>query len=203
VENISFREQQFKVREHAIIDSANRLMAQKGYDLMTMDDVAADVGISKGIIYKHFESKESLAAAAMIRLLDEAIAQFAAMPAELPPRQRLESALGWALRRRLEGGLPLLPATSPSLQRSLMANGAYLARLFQLNAQVTALVDRARADGTLRSDIPADVIVHTIYARTCDPAFDFLRDSGRHSPDDLINYLVATSFDGLGAASAP
>jgi len=34
---------------------------------MTVDEVAADVGIAKTSLYKHFESKEELAAAAMVR----------------------------------------------------------------------------------------------------------------------------------------
>ena len=36
-----------------------------------MDHIAADVGIAKGSLYKHFESKEALAAAVMVRLLDQ------------------------------------------------------------------------------------------------------------------------------------
>ena len=51
------------MREDAIIASVNRLLAEKGFDLMTVDEVAADVGIAKASLYKHFASKEALAAA--------------------------------------------------------------------------------------------------------------------------------------------
>ena len=199
MESVPYKEQQFRARERAIIDSANRLMGQKGYDLMTMDDVAAELGISKGIIYKHFPSKESLAAAAMVRLLQETLAMLAALPGTLPARDKLEGALAWALRRRAEGGLPLLPANSATLQKALLANLGYVGQLLQLNAAVMALVEEARQDGSLRRDLPAEVMVHVIYARTCDPAFDFLKDTGRYPIDALIDHLVASCFDGLAA----
>lgn len=67
---LSFKEQVLRVREDAIIESANRLLADKGFDLMTVDEVAADVGIAKASLYKHFASKEALAAAAMVRLME-------------------------------------------------------------------------------------------------------------------------------------
>jgi TetR/AcrR family transcriptional regulator, regulator of autoinduction and epiphytic fitness len=61
---VSFREQVLKAREEAIVSSVNRLLAEKGFDVMTVDEVAADVGIAKASLYKHFTSKEALAAAA-------------------------------------------------------------------------------------------------------------------------------------------
>ena len=66
---LSFKEQVLRVREDAILTSVNRLLADKGFDLMTVDEVAADVGIAKASLYKHFPSKEALAAAAMVRLM--------------------------------------------------------------------------------------------------------------------------------------
>ena len=64
-----FREQFLQAREDAIVESVNRLLAEKGFDLMTVDEVVADVGIAKASLYKHFASKEALAAAAMVLLL--------------------------------------------------------------------------------------------------------------------------------------
>jgi len=46
-----------KVREDAIIQVVNRLLAEKGFDAMTVDEVAAGVGIAKASLYKHFPSK--------------------------------------------------------------------------------------------------------------------------------------------------
>ena len=43
----SFREQMLRVREDAIVSAVNRLLAEKGFDLMTVDQVAAEVSIAK------------------------------------------------------------------------------------------------------------------------------------------------------------
>ena len=82
----SFRETQFEVREEAILAATNRLLASRGYELMSMDDIAAEVGIAKGSLYRHFESKEALAAAVMVRLLERTHDALAALPADLSAR---------------------------------------------------------------------------------------------------------------------
>src|SRR5512145_1956491 len=115
---LSFREQVLRVREDAIVDAVNRLLADKGFDLMTVDEVAADVGIAKASLYKHFPSKEALAAAAMVRLLQRTLAvidQQAARP-EATPMQRLVAVTRWALELQLAGEMPSLPSQNSSLR---------------------------------------------------------------------------------------
>ena len=116
LDKISYKEQTFKLREDAILDAAHRLLARKGFDLMTMDEVAADVGIAKPSLYKHFVSKEQLVGAAMIRLIDGAIDFVEQLPTAQSPLEKMKQVLGWALRVRLGGGLPYLPATSPQVR---------------------------------------------------------------------------------------
>ena len=60
---LSFKAQMLLAREDAIIQTVNRLLSEKGFDAMTVDEVAADVGIAKASLYKHFPSKEDLAGA--------------------------------------------------------------------------------------------------------------------------------------------
>jgi TetR/AcrR family transcriptional regulator, regulator of autoinduction and epiphytic fitness len=72
---MSFRDQVLRVREDAIVSAVNRLLAEKGFDAMTVDEVAAEVGIAKASLYKHFASKEDLAGAAMVRVLERAMGE--------------------------------------------------------------------------------------------------------------------------------
>ena len=88
---VSFREQVLRVREDAIVASVNRLLAEKGFDNMTVDEVAADVGIAKASLYKHFSSKEELAGAAMIRVLERAQERYAIPIAHVVVDLELES----------------------------------------------------------------------------------------------------------------
>ena len=41
-----------------IIKAARSVFSQKGYHDATMDDIATEVGVSKGALYSYFESKE-------------------------------------------------------------------------------------------------------------------------------------------------
>ena len=43
----SFKLQMLQAREVAITRAVNRLLAEKGFDAMTVDEVAAEVGIAK------------------------------------------------------------------------------------------------------------------------------------------------------------
>jgi TetR/AcrR family transcriptional regulator, regulator of autoinduction and epiphytic fitness len=195
----SFREAQFELREEAILDVTNRLLAEKGYDAMSMDDIATEVGIAKGSLYKHFESKETLAAAVMTRLLRQTREALAALPATLEPVERLEAVLRWTLERRLAGGVPHLPSTSPQLQQSLLANEGYLGTLMALSEDIGSLIAAARAAGKLRSGLRDEFVLYTLYARTCDPTLDFLKAGGSLSDHEIVEQMVSACFDGIVA----
>ena len=54
----------------AILDATDRLLTRHGYKKMTIDDLAAEVGIGKGSIYLHFESKEEIALSHVDRIVE-------------------------------------------------------------------------------------------------------------------------------------
>jgi AcrR family transcriptional regulator len=61
-----------------LINSAQTLFLRKNYADLTMDDVAAAAGVTKGAIYHHFGSKESLYVTMMLSFLEELQALFQA-----------------------------------------------------------------------------------------------------------------------------
>lgn len=195
----SFRETQFELREEAILDATNRLLADKGYDAMSMDDIAAEVGIAKGSLYKHFASKEALAAAVMVRMLAQTRSALDAIPRDAPAILRLEQLLRWTLSRRLAGGVPHLPSTSPALQSSLLANHGYMDSLMELSERIGTLIQAARAEGSLRPELRDEFVLYTLYARTCDPTLEFLKATGSMSDGEIVDQMVGACFRGLAA----
>ena len=195
----SFRETQFELREEAILDATNRLLADKGYDAMSMDDIATEVGIAKGSLYKHFESKEALAAAVMTRLLLQTRDALDAVSAQLPAIGKLKAVLRWTLARRLAGGVPHLPSTSPQLQQGLLGNGAYMDTLLALSEDIGALIREARANGELRASLRDEFVLYTLYARTCDPTLEFLKAGGTMTDAQIVDEMVSACFEGLAA----
>ena len=194
---LSFKQQQLIVRENAIIDATNNLLAKKGFDLMTMDEVAAEVGIAKASLYKHFPSKEFLAAAVMIRLLENTLDYVRSMPPQQHAIEQLKSVLRWALEIRMKGGLPTLPAENISLREAMLNNTRYINRLLDLNEWMATLIEKAREEGAIRKDLPTDVVLFTIYARSCDPTLDYLRMGEQYTDDQVIAFLITTCFGGL------
>lgn len=194
---LSFKQQQLIVRENAIVDATNNLLAKKGFEMMTMDEVAAEVGIAKASLYKHFPSKEALAAAAMIRLLENTLAFVRGLSSEQAALDQLKSVLQWALEIRMKGGLPTLPTENTSLRETLLNNTRYISRLMDLNELMGQTIERAKSDGAIRKDLPTEVVLFTIYSRSCDPTLDYLRLGDQYSEDQVIEFLMSTCFNGL------
>jgi len=196
---VSFREHVLQAREDAIVASANRLLAEKGFDVMTVDEVAADVGIAKASLYKHFTSKEELAAAAMIRVLDRALAFIVTL--ETTTRagaiDQLKAVARWTMQVQLAGEMPSLPAQNSALRAALVTNRVYLDRLMEVSDKLGAWITAAQKAGQLNRKLPPEVALYTLFARACDPVLGLLKASGQHGDEDIIEMLLSTCFDGL------
>lgn len=198
---VSFRDKVLQAREDAIIAAVHRLLAEKGFDAMTVDEVAAEVGIAKASLYKHFSSKEDLGAAAMIRLLEETLRQIQALRVNdgAAPIDQLKDVVRWAMRTQLAGAMPLLPAQNSALRAALMANDEYLARLMDVSEHLGAWIGAAQAAGDVNQALPPDVVLYTLFARACDPVLGLLKAGGNYDDERIVELLLSTCFDGLGA----
>jgi TetR/AcrR family transcriptional regulator, regulator of autoinduction and epiphytic fitness len=195
----TLREQQLKFREDVILREVNALLAEKGYDLMTVDEVATRVGIAKPSLYKHFESKEALAAAAMVRLLERTRDVIQAQPADAPPLDRLKGVVRWALREHLQGQMPSLPSTRSALRDSLVRHPRYIELLIEVSDRLGAWIVEAQRKKTLAPRLPPEAILYTLYARACDPVSDYLKLSGNFRDEEIVELITSTCFDGLAA----
>lgn len=195
---LPFKQQVLKAREDAIVDAVNRLLAEKGFDLMTVDEVAAEVGIAKASLYKHFDSKEALAAAAMKRLLARAQAQLDAITAQNLPDalSRLQAVARWTMAVQLAGEMPSLPSQNSSLRAALMADMAYMGQLLAVSERLGAWITDAQAQGLLHTGVPPEVVLYTLFARACDPVLGVLK-AGGHPDEQIIEWVMRTTFDGL------
>jgi AcrR family transcriptional regulator len=65
-------------RRESILRAAATAFAQRGFAATSMDDVASEAGISRLILYRHFDSKEALYSAVLLRVRDRFTEEFAA-----------------------------------------------------------------------------------------------------------------------------
>jgi TetR/AcrR family transcriptional regulator of autoinduction and epiphytic fitness len=197
MERMSLKQQQQRLREDVILQAVNSLLSEKGYDLMTVDEVAAVVGIAKASLYKHFESKERLAAAAMVRLLDRTLEIVEAQAASAAPLDKLKSVVRWAVREHLRGQMPALPSTRSALREALIAHKPYVDRLVRLTEHLGGWIEVAQHDGAINPRFSGEVVLYTVFARACDPVSDFLKLSGAYSDEEIVELIIETCFSGL------
>src|SRR5215470_16984562 len=75
----------------AILDATDRLLARYGYKKMTIDDLAAEVGIGKGSVYLHFASKQEIALSHIDRIIERLKKNLIVIAAKpLPADERLK-----------------------------------------------------------------------------------------------------------------
>ena len=202
VVKVSFKEQMLQAREEAIIRVVNLLLAEKGFEAMTVDEVAASVGIAKASLYKHFPSKEDLAAAAMVSVMRRAQAFIATLPADAAPVAKLRAVVRWTMEVKLAGEMPSLPSQNSKLRAALLGNRDYMDGLMEVSDALGGWIEAAQAEGAINAHIPAIAILYTVYARACDPVLEFLKMGGQHSDAQIIELVMCTCFDGLNARPA-
>ena len=197
VVKVSFKQQMLKAREDAIIETVNRLLAEKGFEAMTVDEVAASVGIAKASLYKHFPSKEDLAAAAMVRVMQRAQAFIKTLQPAARPLDNIRAVARWTMEVKLAGQMPSLPSQNSSLRATLIANAGYMDGLMEVSDALGAWIEAAQKAGTLNPKLPAIAVLYTLYARACDPVLEFLKMGGQHDDAQIVEMVLSTCFDGL------
>ena len=80
-------------RREQLVEVGRKLFASKGFESVSVEEIAAKAGVSKPVVYEHFGGKEGLYAVIIDRevtLLIDTITL--AMKSDRPPRQILEAA---------------------------------------------------------------------------------------------------------------
>lgn len=196
---LTFKQRMLVAREDAIVQAVNRLLAEKGFDAMTVDEVALSVGIAKASLYKHFPSKEDLAAAAMVRVMRRAQDFISALPRDAAPEENLRSVVRWVLQVKLAGDMPTLPSQNSSLRTALLANRDYMDGLMEISDQLGAWIEAAQASGRLNAKLPAIAILYTFFARACDAVVEFLKMGELFTDEQIVDMVLTTCFDGINA----
>lgn len=195
----SFKVQMLAARETAIIQSVNRLLAEKGFDAMTVDEVAAEVGIAKASLYKHFTSKEELACAAMVTAMRRAQEVIQSTDPQQAPLDKIKAVTRWTMTLKLQGLMPSLPSQNSTLRATLMASKDYMDGLMEVSDALGGWIEEAQAQGQINKALPAVAVLYTLFARACDPVLEFLKMGEQHTDEQILDLVMSTCFDGLNA----
>lgn len=209
VKRSALKDSMVRVRSSAIITAVHHLLASKGYDQMTVDEVAAQAGLAKASLYKLFSSKEELAGAAMVLVLDQALElvnSLRASTAVSSPQHALaalKSVARWAMLTQLEGEMPSLPSHDSTLSASLKSNEDYMDRLIQLSMQLGTWITEAQTGGLLNAKLPPELMLYNLFACACNPVLGLMKDSAQHSNEQIVNWMLVSLFDGMRVLARP
>lgn len=162
-------------RKNEILDVAEQLFAEKGFDNASTNDIINKIGIARGTLYHHFASKEEILDAMVERMTSQSISRAAAVIADksIPLLERLSAAV---ISLSLNSGAgaevfeqihrPQNALLHQKMQERLMSGVVPL---------ISSLIEEGNADGTFDSLYPyeaAEMIM--TYANI---AFDALADT--------------------------
>jgi AcrR family transcriptional regulator len=80
-------------RRALIVDAAGRLFGERGYEATRLDEIAAAVGVTKPIVYRHFANKRDLYLALLDRHQQDLAGFVASMPSTGTLEERLRAVL--------------------------------------------------------------------------------------------------------------
>jgi len=111
-----------------ILRATVRCIVQAGAVALTMHDVAAEAGVSKGLIHYHFHDKDTLLARTVEWISHHLVAREAAALAESTPRQAVDDLWAW-LSGELERGyvrvlIELAEWRNPLVRNAVRASAA-------------------------------------------------------------------------------
>ncbi|MEU4363932.1 TetR/AcrR family transcriptional regulator [Promicromonospora sp. NPDC023987] len=130
------------LRERAILDTCEALLARQGYDAVTVGDLAQGAGITRGALYFYFGSKQEVVTALVARTVAHLWERSRATAEAEEPRQ----AIAVAMRRTIELWSDHGPVmrTAIDLSLSVPEIGALWSRTADLfSAAITAVLERA------------------------------------------------------------
>jgi TetR/AcrR family transcriptional regulator len=64
---MNLKQQEKEQRCNYILDAAEKMFFSRGYDNVSMDDIASEIGLNKATLYLYFKNKESLFFAVVLR----------------------------------------------------------------------------------------------------------------------------------------
>jgi AcrR family transcriptional regulator len=132
-------------RRHLIVEAAGRLFGEHGYDGTRLVDVAAAAGVTKPILYRHFDDKTALYLALLARHREDLGTFAGAIPAAGTLEQRLRAVLevwltyvethayAWKMLFRDTGGGPQVQAFRLDVHERARATLVELIRSLGLN----------------------------------------------------------------------
>jgi AcrR family transcriptional regulator len=195
----SLRERRKQLLRDEILDAARVLLSDKGYAAMSMDELSAQVGISKPTLYSHFTTKDDIVVATAVREMERLIALIESDDDRQTPLQRLMDVMHKFIQFHAEKAGLEPRSWTPELFQLLCSRESALRCIRRIDHGVMLLVQSAMASGEIDARLdPATVTSAFFSLASALRHVPFIREDAPHpSAADML----ATIFErGVRAA---
>lgn len=162
-------------RRNAILATASRLFAEKGYANATTSEIAREAGVAEGTLYHHFGSKDGI----FLTLFDETMEGYLAgieaiLARDATGRETLSAFtrfhFDYVCRRKAQYLILLRDFPAHLTVLHLAPGSPQRARLDRITALFSRILARGKSDGSLRLPFPvretAELLRGSLYGTT-------------------------------------
>lgn len=180
-------------RREQLIDVGRALFADKGFEAVSVEEIASTAGVSKPVVYEHFGGKEGLYAVVVDREMNHLLTMISSALQGSHPRQLLEQA-GMALFDYIESqpdGFRILVRDSPVSQQT----GSFASLIVDIAGQVEYLLaEQFKAHGLPTRLAP--MYSQMLVGMTALTGQWWL-DARKPRKDEVVAHLVNLAWNGL------
>lgn len=165
------KEREKEHRRQEIIDAAEKIFFEKGYEIATVDEIADMAELSKGTIYLYFKGKEDLLYEVFSRGMDilTVMLQKCNEKAITGYEKLLEMGFTFIrFSKEYENYFNLFPYCHGGLHHDLSIDEAEYKKQIMEDSPlpvVTKCVELGIKDGSVRDDIPVNQLASTLWAQ--------------------------------------
>jgi AcrR family transcriptional regulator len=202
----SLKERQRHERECLILQAAGDLLVVRGYHDMSIDDIAAQVGISKGTVYLHFASNEDLA----IALLERGVRSFhcaleETLSTDVAPREKLQTIIEQVysdVSGRHFQLIHIIFQDPALLGRMVEARRALGERWGEPSQRIAAVLEEGKARGDFDPTMPTPVMVSLFWSLLSPHTYRSLVEREGIPPEAVARHISRFFFQGIAPSGA-
>jgi AcrR family transcriptional regulator len=187
-------------RIESILTAARDLFRDRGFDAVSMSEIAGHVGVVEGLIYKYFPTKRGLLLAVLGRWYDDLFGDHSRELADIvSPRAKLQRLVRHHLQA-VHDSPRLCRLMFREVQSERDYHGTELQALNRRYSQrLIEVIDAGQADGAFRNDLPSTLLRSLIYGGIEHHSFNYVWGRGTLDVDRLTEQITQLICDGLDA----
>jgi AcrR family transcriptional regulator len=160
----SLRERRKQLLREEILEAARALLSEKGYVAMSMDELAAQVGISKPTLYSHFTTKDDIVVETAVREMERFLALIESDAGGHSPLQHLMIVMRKFIQLHAEKDRMEPQSWTPELFQLLCSREEAMSCIRRIDTAITTLVQAGMTAGEIDSRLDPPTVASAFFA---------------------------------------